>query len=167
MSAAAVCEMGSSKTIPCSSAKSRAPSPTSITWAVFSITSRARRIGFFTSVRQPTAPAPPACPRITDASVSTLPRRLSADPTPALNVGSSSRQITAASTAPSALPPDARRPAATASRRPAPPGPWRRSFAYVAIRRARGGQGVRHRGPTASTFAEPRVALLGGGRPRR
>ena len=79
-----------------------------------------RRSGFFTSRNAPTAPARPS-PHITEASHSTSPSTVSAEPVPALNRGSSSRTTTAATAASSAEPPRARTsyPARAAARHPA------------------------------------------------
>ncbi|GIT77969.1 MAG: hypothetical protein Ct9H300mP32_3510 [Verrucomicrobiota bacterium] len=71
----------------------------------FSITARAARMGFFTVVTPPTAPACSARPSIIDASSSFLPSAVKTAPLPALNTGASSIMTMAASTASSALPP--------------------------------------------------------------
>ena len=65
---------------PCSSAKWRAPGPTSSTWSVVSITSFATLLGFFTPSREATAPARAVGPCITQASSCTTPSSLGMPP---------------------------------------------------------------------------------------
>ena len=101
-------------------AKASAPSPTSNTWGLESITRRARVMGFCTVFTTATAPARRASPSINEASSSTSPSALSTAPVPELKRGSSSSMRAATSTASSAGPPFASTaaPASAARRHP-------------------------------------------------
>ena len=65
----------------------------------FSITSRARLMGFLMCFRLPTAPALSVLPSMMDASISFVPALVKTEPRPALKRGSSSSTRTAASVA--------------------------------------------------------------------
>ena len=69
-----------------------------MTWGDFSMTARAARIGFFTTVTPATAPAQWSFPSMIEASSSFFPSWVNTAPLPALNSGESSRTTTAAST---------------------------------------------------------------------
>jgi len=101
-----------------------APSPTTKTWSVFSMTRRARLTGFLTSFRRPAAPAMRVLPSIMEASISTRLSMVKVEPSPALKTGLSSMLRTAASTASRAVPPDINtsNPALAAALTPANPG---------------------------------------------
>src|SRR5437016_5009249 len=149
---------GSYRTCPIFRAKAVASDPTSRTWGVPN-TSRATRIGFFTSSMAATPPASRSA-SIRAASIWMRPSIRMRDPVPALSLGSSSRTTIDSTTASSALPPRRRTaiptsPAAEAASRtdafePAPqcvrrsgctrlPGPTSRpsSFANSRLRRLR------------------------------
>lgn len=87
--------------MPCSSANRTAPSPTNSECSPSSRIASASSTALPTGGQAPTAPNRRS-PVITAASSSTVPSRVSVDPSPALKAGSSSSTFTAATTAASA-----------------------------------------------------------------
>ena len=98
-------KLGSTCSRPAFAAKASAPGPIIMTYGDFSITARARLMGWRVRATPATAPAFRLEPSMMEASSSFLPSEVKTAPRPALKSGSSSRTWTAASTASRAEPP--------------------------------------------------------------